>query len=84
MRYSLYDHVIQGLLALDDATLRRLVGVIEWIAEQPMQAAQAVGYDLDGREVLVRDAFGFRLHYFIAPEERVNFSNILVLPRGDV
>lgn len=76
MRYALHDRVVQGLLALDDTTLRRVHAIIEWIAAQTVQAAQAGGFDDDGRPVYRHRVFGFYLHYFIARDGRVIFTDL--------
>jgi hypothetical protein len=80
MRHSLHDRVVQGLLALDDANLRRVYAVIEWIAAQPVQAAQAAAIDEDNREVFVHEAGHFRLIYYIARDGRVIFTELLAKP----
>jgi hypothetical protein len=46
-----------------------------------MQAAQGMGFDEDGREVLVHETSGFRLHYFIARNGRVIFTELLAKPK---
>jgi hypothetical protein len=67
--YTIHERAFAALLVLPHDDIRRLTGLFEWLAENPIAAADGSGFDADGRQVYVSQVRGFRIFYRLLSRE---------------
>ncbi len=78
--YALTDHALTALLVLSEADRRSVLATFDYLAEDPAQAADGMGFDWDGYQVHVLRRGRFTIGYVIDANSG-NATISLIRPR---
>jgi hypothetical protein len=76
----LRDRVLFALLALPEGDSRKVVSLLDVIAAEPVNRAQAAFRDGVGRTGYVCGVDRFRVYYYVANNGRVTFTDLRQSP----
>jgi hypothetical protein len=80
--YSIHERAFASLLMQTHDEIRRLTGLFEWLADDPVGVASGAGLDADSKRLYVCDVRGFRIFYALSPDGRsVSIEDIV--PRAE-